>query len=101
METTVRYTPEQKGAAERLNHTLMNKLRPMLASSGLPTSRKLRSTRKTRIYDAGQVVCTLDSPAHHWHRSSMTAHAWRCRIFLPPPHLKGPEEGGACHGLQP
>lgn len=36
METTVRYTPEQNGAAERLNRTLMDKVRPMLASSGLP-----------------------------------------------------------------
>lgn len=36
LETTVRYTPEQNGAAERLNRTLMNKVRPMLAASGLP-----------------------------------------------------------------
>jgi transposase InsO family protein len=36
LETTVRYTPEQNGVAERLNRTLMNKVRPMLAASGLP-----------------------------------------------------------------
>ena len=36
METTVRYTPEQNGAAERLNRTLMDKVRPMLAGTGLP-----------------------------------------------------------------
>ena len=36
METTVRYTPEQNGAAERLNRTLMDKVRPMLAATGLP-----------------------------------------------------------------
>ena len=36
LETTVRYTPEQNGAAERLNRTLMDKVRPMLADSGLP-----------------------------------------------------------------
>ena len=35
LETTVRYTPEQNGAAERLNRTLMDKVRPMLAASGL------------------------------------------------------------------
>lgn len=36
METTVRYTPEQNGKAERLNRTLMEKVRPMLAGSGMP-----------------------------------------------------------------
>lgn len=36
LETTVRYTPQQNGAAERLNRTLMDKVRPMLAASGLP-----------------------------------------------------------------
>lgn len=36
LETTVRYTPEQNGAAERLNRTLLDKVRPMLATSGLP-----------------------------------------------------------------
>lgn len=36
LETTVRYTPEQNGAAERLNRTLMDKVRPMLAASSLP-----------------------------------------------------------------
>jgi len=36
LETTVRYTPEQNGAAERLNRTLMDKVRPMLAASGQP-----------------------------------------------------------------
>ena len=35
LETTVRYTPEQNGAAERLNRTLLDKVRPMLADSGL------------------------------------------------------------------
>ena len=38
LETTVRYTPEQNGAAERLNRTLMDKVRPMLAASALPKS---------------------------------------------------------------
>jgi len=36
LETTVRYTPQQNGAAERLNRTLMDKVRPMLAEFGLP-----------------------------------------------------------------
>lgn len=36
LETTVRYTPEQNGAAERLNRTLMDKVRPMLSDAGLP-----------------------------------------------------------------
>lgn len=36
LETTVSYTPEQNGAAERLNRTLMEKVRPMLAASALP-----------------------------------------------------------------
>ena len=36
LETTVRYTPEQNGAAERLNRTLMDKVRPMLAATSLP-----------------------------------------------------------------
>ena len=36
LETTVRYTPQQNGAAERLNRTLMDKVRPMLNGSGLP-----------------------------------------------------------------
>lgn len=36
LQTTVRYTPEQNGKAERLNRTLMDKVRPMLADSGLP-----------------------------------------------------------------
>ena len=35
LETTVRYTPEQNGAAERLNRTLMDKVRPMLAGTGM------------------------------------------------------------------
>ncbi|GIL46321.1 hypothetical protein Vafri_3338, partial [Volvox africanus] len=34
--TTVGYTPEQNGAAERLNRTLLEKTRAMLAESGLP-----------------------------------------------------------------
>lgn len=33
METTVRYTPEQNGAAERLNRTLIDKVRPMLTGA--------------------------------------------------------------------
>ena len=36
LETTVRYTPEQNGAAERLNRTLLEKVRPMLADAALP-----------------------------------------------------------------
>ena len=36
LETTVRYTPEQNGAAERLNRTLLDKVRPMLAGASLP-----------------------------------------------------------------
>lgn len=36
LETTVRYTPEQNGAAERLNRTLMDKVRPMLTGANLP-----------------------------------------------------------------
>jgi len=35
LETTVRYTPEQNGAAERLNRTLLNKVRPMLNANNL------------------------------------------------------------------
>ncbi len=35
-QTTVRYTPEQDGAAERLNRTLMERVRAMLEDSGLP-----------------------------------------------------------------
>ena len=35
-ETTIRYSPEQNGAAERLNRTLMEKVRSMLAASKLP-----------------------------------------------------------------
>ncbi|GIL46498.1 hypothetical protein Vafri_3388 [Volvox africanus] len=34
--TTVGYTPEQNGAAERLNRTLLEKTQAMLAESGLP-----------------------------------------------------------------
>ena len=34
-QTTARYTPEQKKAAERLNRTLMNRIRAMLGDSGL------------------------------------------------------------------
>ena len=34
-QTTVRYTPEQNGAAERLNRTLMERVRAMLEDSGL------------------------------------------------------------------
>lgn len=36
VETTIRYTPEQNGAAERLNRTLLDKVRSMLASASLP-----------------------------------------------------------------
>ena len=36
MEKSVRYTPEQNGAAERLNRTLLDKVRPMLSDSGMP-----------------------------------------------------------------
>lgn len=36
LQTTVRYTPEQNGKAERLNRTLMDKVRPMLVDGGLP-----------------------------------------------------------------
>lgn len=35
-ETAIRYSPEQNGAAERLNRTLMEKVRSMLAASKLP-----------------------------------------------------------------
>jgi hypothetical protein len=38
LETSVRYTPEQNGAAERLNRTLLDKVRSMLADSALPKS---------------------------------------------------------------
>lgn len=34
-QTTARYTPEQNGAAERLNRTLMDRIRAMLGDSGL------------------------------------------------------------------
>jgi transposase InsO family protein len=37
-QRTVRYTPEQNGAAERLNRTLMEKVRAMLEDSKLPKS---------------------------------------------------------------
>ena len=35
-QTTVPYTPEQNGAAERLNRTLMERARAMLSDAGLP-----------------------------------------------------------------
>jgi transposase InsO family protein len=35
-QTTVRYTPEQNGAAERLNRTIMERVRAMLEDSQLP-----------------------------------------------------------------
>jgi hypothetical protein len=35
-QRTAPYTPQQNGAAERLNRTLMEKARPMLVESGLP-----------------------------------------------------------------
>ena len=34
-ETTARYTPEQDGAAERLNRTIMERVRAMLEDSGM------------------------------------------------------------------
>lgn len=37
-ETTVPYTPQQNGKAERLNRTLLDKARPMLAEYNLPKS---------------------------------------------------------------
>jgi transposase InsO family protein len=37
-QKTVPYTPEQNGAAERLNKTLMDKVRSMLAAAQLPSS---------------------------------------------------------------
>ena len=37
-QTTVPYTPEQNGAAERLNRTLIERTRSMLIDSGLPPS---------------------------------------------------------------
>lgn len=36
VETTVPYTPEQNGVSERLNRTIVEKVRAMLASSGMP-----------------------------------------------------------------
>lgn len=36
LETSVRYTPQQNGSAERLNRTLLDKVRSMLAASNLP-----------------------------------------------------------------
>ena len=35
-ETSVPYTPQQNGKAERLNRTLLDKARPMLADANLP-----------------------------------------------------------------
>jgi hypothetical protein len=35
-QTSVRYTPQQNGAAERLNRTIMEKVRCMLFDAGLP-----------------------------------------------------------------
>jgi transposase InsO family protein len=35
-QTTMAYTPQQNGKAERLNRTLVNKAIPMLVASGLP-----------------------------------------------------------------
>ena len=35
---TVRETPQQNGVAERLNHTLLEKVRCMMMQSGLPRS---------------------------------------------------------------
>ena len=35
-QTTAPYTPQQNGAAERLNRTLLERARPMLLGSGLP-----------------------------------------------------------------
>jgi transposase InsO family protein len=37
-QTTARYTPEQNGAAERLNRELKERTRAMLEDSGLPTT---------------------------------------------------------------
>ena len=35
-QTTTRYTPEQNGAAERLNRTILERVRAMLEDSGMP-----------------------------------------------------------------
>ena len=35
-QTTTRYTPEQNGPAERLNRTILERVRAMLEDSGMP-----------------------------------------------------------------
>ena len=56
-QTTVSYNPEQKGAAERLNRTLMERARAMINDAGLPkelwaeavnTANYIRSRSPTR-----------------------------------------------------
>jgi len=64
-QTTTRYTPQQNGAAERLNRTLVEKVRAMLHDSNLPydlwaelwqTANYLRNFSPTMVLNAQKIT---------------------------------------------
>lgn len=89
-ETTVQYTPEQNGVAERLNRTIIERTRAMLQDSGL--SRKYwGETVKTAIYvkNRSPTAAVLDAtPEELWSRYKVDVSNLRvfgCRAFVHTP----------------
>lgn len=90
-QTTVAYTPQQNGVAERMNRTLIDLVRSMLHSAALPKSFWAEALQ-TAVYIRNRVLSRSlperTTPHHCWHGSAPDMS--HCRTF-----------GSTCFYVQP
>ncbi len=81
-QTTVAYTPQQNGVAERMNRTLLDLVRSMLHGKSMD-KRFWAEALQTAVYIRNRVVSRAlaenITPHHHWHGTAPDLS--HCRIF--------------------
>ena len=84
---TVAYTPQQNGVAERMNRTIMEKVRSMLSDSGLPKTfwAEVTNTAVTLINKTPSSAINFEAPDKKWTGKSPVYSYLRrfgCVVFI-------------------
>lgn len=95
-QTTIPYTPQQNGVAERMNRTLLNHARAMLQSKNLNKSFWAEALQ-TSVYIRNRIPCSAlpnnITPHHLWHKSTpdlshIRVFGCKCFYVVPKPQVQ-------------